>query len=572
MNNPIRVYYSDDFIATCTQKLFDQPFWVEDSDGNVEKLDESNRLVFLSYTLPALGFYNLPIGNKLSPIQVCGNIARDVSIKEFRDFVTYLFNRVPNGNRVLDRMTMQYSWFFDEKLLTSLRCIDKEPLKDTRFTAYRYYQNGVVKVSSKSDDVTLIPYEELDGFVWADHVIDRVFDAGSVGKYDQDSLLVDITEQPGNHFHKWCQNLCKSHNHDGTWTYNQNRFKALASGFGFLLHQYWGDHKCVILMDEDMKEGEANGRTGKSVVLNDALSFALNSEVIDAKAVSKKKVNNNQFIFNFVTKSTQYVCFDDACEDFDFSSLFSIITGSLLVNKKFGTMSQFHKSEKPKMSISSNHPIIGEGSSYDDRQHIVAVGSFYRVHKMELGKSPDKLHGGFLFDESWGDENWKEFDLFCVKTLQYYLHNGLVNTGVGDKYALNKLTASVGSGFLVSTLQRFLEDNVGKETYSHYVEGMNEDQKSRCLRDFVEEHLNGETYTPQQISQGLRLVAKHFSYHINVGMKDRPQKRFGADRKGVDLYVITDNKNPFNKPSVGVDEPQFPVTDEVLELFAGLSK
>ena len=198
-------------------------------------------------------------------------------------------------------------------------------------------------------------------------------------------------------------------------------------------------------------------------------------------------------------------------------------------------------------------------------------GTVYSI-EMGLGKSPDKLHGGYLFDEEWGDENWKEFDSFCVKALLYYLHNGLVNTGIGDKYHLNKLNASVGSGNLVSTLHRFLESNVGKETYSHYVDGMNDDEKDRCLRDFVEDHLNGETYTPQQITNGLHLVAKHFSYNINVGMKDRPQKRFGADRKGVNLYVITDSRNPFNKPSVDVVEPQFPVSDEVLELFSGLSK
>jgi len=572
MHNPIRVYYNPDFIASCIKSLFDNPFWDEDSDGNVDKLVDDNRLTYLSHTLPSFGFCNLPIGNKLVPIQINGNIAREVNHKDLRDFVIYLLNRVPNGNKVLDRMTMQYNHFFDEKVLTSLRCVDSEPLKDTRSTAYRYYLNGVVKVSSKSDSVTLLPYEELDGLVWADRVIDRVFKEGLVGNFAEDSFLDDITNTPGNHFHKWCQNLVKSRDHSGSWTYNRNRFKALASGFGYLLHQYWGDHKCVIFLDEDMTEGAANGRTGKSVVLNDALSHALKSEVIDAKTVSKKKSNGNQFLFNFLTPSTQYVCFDDACEDFDFSSLFSVITGPLQVNRKYGTMFQFSKNEKPKMSISSNHPILGEGSSYDDRQHLVAVGGFYRVHKMELAKSPDKIHGGFLFDEEWGDKNWEEFDLFCVKALLYYLHNGLVNTGVGDKYHLNKLNASVGSSSLVSTLHRFLEKNNGKETYDHSVDGMTDDEKDRCLRDFVEDHLNGETYTPQQISNGLHLVAKHFSYHINVGLKDRPQKRFGVDRKGVNLYKITDNKKPFNSFSVNVNEPQFPVSDEVLELFSGLSK
>ena len=57
-------------------------------------------------------------------------------------------------------------------------------------------------------------------------------------------------------------------------------------------------------------------------------------------------------------------------------SLFSIITGDLTVNAKFGKMSKFGKKEKPKMSISSNHPILGDGASYTDRQHIVPVRWF----------------------------------------------------------------------------------------------------------------------------------------------------------------------------------------------------
>ena len=38
------------------------------------------------------------------------------------------------------------------------------------------------------------------------------------------------------------------------------------------------------------------------------------------------------------------------------------------------------------MSISSTIPLLGM-VSYTDRQHIVSCGGFYRVHKMELGKT-----------------------------------------------------------------------------------------------------------------------------------------------------------------------------------------
>ena len=156
---------------------------------------------------------------------------------------------------------------------------------------------------------------------------------------------------------------------------DSKRFRSMLSAYGYLLHQHWNDYKCVIFVDEDMESGKANGRTGKSVVLNDSLSAALNTCVIDAKTISKKgnSSSSKDFAFTFVDQSTQHICFDDACEDFAFDSLFSIITGDLTTNAKFGKMSKFGKKEKPKMSISSNHPIEGDGASYTDRQHIVEV-------------------------------------------------------------------------------------------------------------------------------------------------------------------------------------------------------
>ena len=70
------------------------------------------------------------------------------------------------------------------------------------------------------------------------------------------------------------------------------------------------------------------------------------------------------------------------------------------------------------MGLSTNHAIIGDGSSYTDRQHIVEVGEFYRWHKMEKLQDPSKFHGGWLFDDEWSDRNWQEFDSFCVNSLR----------------------------------------------------------------------------------------------------------------------------------------------------------
>ncbi len=548
MYNSNQVFYQPEFVKSCTDAVWNTPFWGEGPDGDVLPFtkDTINTCVSIYYAnaLPNMGFYNLPVGNDLIPVQVKGNVIREIDDHQLKKFVLNVMGRVPGGDMIIDQMVYNFNRFFGSHNLSSLRVLHGwKEMKDSRSRAYRFYRNGVVEINSKDEAINLIAYEDLpeDTFVWVGKIIDRSFDPSLIGPFNQDEFLTDITDKPGNHFAKWCQNLCKSRQ-DSSWVYSPERFKSLASSFGYLLHQHWNDYKCVIFSDEDMVDGQANGRTGKSVVLHDALSHALDTAVIDAREMNSKRESN--FTFNFVTPSTQYICLDDASEDFAFKSLFSKITGPITINRKYGTMFQFGKNEKPKISISTNHPILGDGPSYQDRQHIVEIGGFYRFHKMEMNKTPDQFHGGWLFDEEWGDVNWQEFDAFCVNSLYYYLKNGLRGGGSGEKYRMNKLIASVGSAELVSTLHRFLEEFDNETAYQKSVDEMDELDKERCLDTFVSQYC-GDEYPINVLSDGLNQVARHYHYDINEGGKKRPQKRFGPNKKGVNLYRI---RSTFKSP------------------------
>lgn len=546
--NHTGVFYNPEFIADCIDKVLSQPFWVEQKDGSIVLDDKMSPSIYLGHTLPALGFCALPFGDEILHIQQNGNgLAREVDIHKLKEFVASVLNQIPSiGNLILDQMTQKYSHYFNQNVLTSLRMqFDMKPLRDSRRTAYRFYKNGVVEITREG--ASLRPYSSIDPdtFVWVEQVIGRDFDGSLVSEYDEDLFCSDIADRPGHQFHKWMQNLCRTLS--GTsWEYDANKFKSLASGFGYLLHQYWADHKVVCLVDEEMQEGEANGRTGKSVVVKDALKAAMNTAVIDAKKMSKKNSSSSSdFIFNFVKPSTQAISFDDACDDFNFNSLFSIVTGPMVVNRKYGKMFEFDEKNKPKLALSSNHPILGDGFSYVDRQHMIPVGNYYNYQKQFLGKTPDQLHGGWLFDEDWSKVDWQEFDALCVNSIRFYLTNGLVGGGASEKYRLNKLHSSVGSSDLTTTLARFLEENVGEETYAFSLDGMTDEQASRCLMDYVEDSLPSENFTLNQVSSGLGLVANHYGYKINVGLKGRPQGRFGPNKKGVNKYVITASSNPF---------------------------
>ena len=324
----------------------------------------------------------------------------------------------------------------------------------------------------------------------------------------------------------------------------------------------------MIFVDSDLEEGKANGRTGKSLVLDDALSHALESVTVEADSL--KKDRSSKFLFHGVNQSTQYICLDDACKDFEFSTLFSKITGPFTCEKKYGGIFQFSKSDKPKIGLSSNHPIVGEGSSFVDRQHIVEVGGFYRFHKMELKKDPHFLHDGWLFDEDWSDENWKEFDAFLAYSLLYYLKEGLLGGRTSNNYGYRKLVASVGSTSLVNVLQRFLDESeCGVTYYQKYVKEMDEDLKDLCLDEYVNMHLSEEDHSLKHLHTSLHSVADHFGYGVNRGKKVRPQKRFGPNKVGVNSYSI----NPPNKPfGSGVDDSskEDQIDEDTLKLFEDL--
>ena len=583
MANATKFFYDPEFVGACVSRILENPFW-EEQNGVIGELTDQSVDTWFSHTLPSCGFSNILMEKGLTAIQVRDNLVREVTIKQLVEFMQFVLSRLPEGNTVIDRLVQKYPKFLDKKVLTTLRILeDYAPLKDRRNRAYRFYKNGAVVITGSTNEVELVEYKDLDGFVYLNQIIDRDFNT-SLLNYNEEDLMDDSQDKPGYEFLKWMKNLCRDQV-DGEWILDTRRFRSMFSSYGYLLHQYWNDYKCVIFVDAEMESGKANGRTGKSVVLNDSLSAALNTCVVDAKTISKKKSSSSSkdFAFTFVDQSTQHICFDDACDDFDFNGLFSVITGDLTVNPKFGRMAKFGKKEKPKMSISSNHPILGEGPSYADRQHFVECGKFYQHHKMVLGKTPDKFHGGWLFDEDeWGTKNWEEFDATCVYALQFYLSHGLLGGGCSEKYSLSKLHSTVGSAELCSALYRLIQEYAGSgiRLYQKTLDGMSEEQKSRSVSAYLEANVPGEEFTPTQISSALGLVAKHYGFRVK-GLKeeDRMQKRFGPGAgKGVNSYLIGDSQTSFPKekvetnsvePETVVDEPvEEPVVEEPKSLVA----
>ena len=91
---------------------------------------------------------------------------------------------------------------------------------------------------------------------------------------------------------------------------SEERFNSLQSILGYLLHtnKELQENKIVILYDAEMGNShEANGGTGKTLLINGAIKQMRNVTVIDGKRYDSRP---NRFLYQNVNPSTNVVFFE----------------------------------------------------------------------------------------------------------------------------------------------------------------------------------------------------------------------------------------------------------------------
>tara|TARA_R110000803_G_scaffold185755_2_gene248120 strand:- start:3983 stop:6400 length:2418 start_codon:yes stop_codon:yes gene_type:complete len=403
----------------------------DDVDGNViekviTRLDEENKTyqfwtkndkgvikiipIFFKEFLETNGFNKFnPTGSKnFVFVKVTDNLIDHTSEKEIKDFVlSYLikledytvYNYFAEGTR-----------FFREEFLTLLSSIDVHFIEDDKDNAYLYYKNGAVQV--KHGDLKLIPYLDLGGFVWKDHVIDRDFKLCDSATCDYQKFILNISGG------------------------NELIVKSFRSTIGYLLHAWKNlSYSPAIILNDEVISDNPEGGTGKGLFMN-ALGHMKKLVVIDGKSFNFEK----SFAYQLVSADTQILCFDDVKKFFDFERLFSLVTEGLTLEKKNKDAIKipFHKS--PKVAITTNYAIAGEGSSFERRKWELELSQYYTN-----GMTPLVDLGKLMFGE-WDDDEWCAFDNYMIECLQIYMKYGLIKADFKNK-KLKSLIVSTNTDF-----------------------------------------------------------------------------------------------------------------------------
>ena len=379
-------------------------FWEIKTNNNGDKYAFIKDIKLFN-TVESAGFGKIYKDKSNYIIKVENKIMDTATIPQIKDFLRAIVEgrrySEANKNLILEKLVFHTGGILSDSSMEYLKTYDSLVKRDSKDKANLYYRNCFVQVD-KTRGAEVKEYSQLDGIIWKSQILQRDFKLLNSGEKKSD-------------FEIFLRNVMRG---------DLERFNAIKSAIGYLVHDYKNPVECkaVVLNDEKISDNP-NGRTGKSII-GKAIQKMRKSARIDGK-----NFKFDRFCFQMVELDTKVMDFNDVTKNFDFEKLFSIVTDELNVEKKNLPSFSLSFDESPKILISTNFTLKGEGASYRARMFELEFSDFYNDKHTPLND-----FGKTFFDE-WDEQEWLLFDNFMIHCVQFYLQNGLVET---DKINLNK--------------------------------------------------------------------------------------------------------------------------------------
>ena len=389
-------------------------------------------------------------------VKIISNKVTETSIEKIKDFVLdYLLKR---GEVDVWKYCANYPNLFSDKLLLMLDSVELMMLKDTKTKSFFAFKNGILEVDK--NQYKLIDYIDVNGYVWESQIIQR--DWVSLDDYQNEYM---------------------------TFIHNVSNREPLPieCSIGYLLSTYKNkmNNKAIILNDEVISQNPEGG-TGKGLFVQ-GLRQIRKVSILDGKTFDDKK----SFPYQTVSPETQILVFDDVLKNFNFENKFSLVTEGMTLERKNKDAIKLKVEDSPKMVISTNYAIKGEGNSHDRRRHELEIAQYYGKNM-----TPYDEFGRQLFDD-WDLEDFQKFDNYMIYCLQAFLKNGLVKQN-SKNLKLRK--------FIAETSMEFYE-------WAEDLEDLPRNRrlgKTEYYNKFIEEYQDFKRYL--RVQTFIKWVNKYCSY------------------------------------------------------------
>lgn len=453
-------------------------WWIGGNDKSPSvKISQAKLLRFLE----ARGFCKFYPKNSQQSVflRIQSNIAEEVTAEMMRDYVIKFIHRLPillpetrsieiPRGKLYSALVKSANIFFSKDKIECLKVVKPNFHKDKKTEVNFYFQNGYVTATREGR--TFQSYNKLDGVIWRKQRINRDFDE-------------TIDDPPDSEFGRFLMHVSNT---------DVDRYSALLTAVGYMLHRHKNRAcaKAIIMVDETCSDNP-EGRTGKSLFAT-ALEHIRNTETIDGKLFDFK----SQFSFQNIGMDTNIVVFDDVRKKFYFENLFHIITSGMEVERKGRDRIRYDFEDSPKILITTNYMVEGEGGSADERKAEYEFSSYFNPKW-----TPRDEFKHNLFDD-WDASEWASFDCFMVHCAIMYMIRGLQRSKTVN-IRMRKLLQETSQEFV-----DWMDDNF------NLIEGIFQ-KKHQLFDDFCDankeyrKRVEIGRFSQNRFTKWLRLYAQH---------------------------------------------------------------
>ncbi len=492
-----------------------EKFWIEentsDRSGNPKKTFEYNYVGAKNFFQNrGFGRYRLVDGLNWIYIHMDPPVVMKSDVCDARDFI-FGFAEQNCSQFVNNKLLQGGAQYIGDFQLQRLAFIQPAFLQPSRDEQYFYFADHVWHITH--DRVKEMGYESISHHIWADQR--KLISAKYLNqplitfRQEGDSFTYELSED-GRKCH-YLQFLINTSNF--TWRKkpedidpeellenNQHLLSKLCA-IGYMMMEAKDNNvtRAVIGMDGKQSEvGDSNGRSGKSLV-GELMRQVMTIAYLPGK---KPDLLSDAFVWNDIEENTRLVFIDDVLQNFNFEFLFPNITGDWTVNKKGGVRITYPFAKSPKIYIATNHAIKGTGSSFTDRQWLIAFSDFYN----DVHKPIDDF--GTLFFSEWDFEQWNLCWNMLACCVQLYLQYGVVQAP-GDRLLLRKLRQEIGEQMISWADEYFsAEEHIGHclvrkevfDSFMNYDPGMRKFITPTAFKDRIKKYCEwkGWVFNPQK--------------------------------------------------------------------------
>lgn len=437
-------------------------------------------------------------------------VVKIVEANDVRDFVTD-FTKSVAGEAVLNMIYKGGSQYLGPDKLSNIDFLTPNFEQPTRNKQMFWFENSCWEITAES--ITELDYTKTQVHIWAGQkksfAARKEKDLFIIDKEPSGKFIFNITET-GKKCH-FLQFLINTSNF--TWRKEKQRneqiqnngfsdinisdqefqdntehlvSKLCAIGYMLMEAKDRSVSRAVVAMDGKQSEvGASNGRSGKSI-LGEMFKQMMPTFFINGKT---KDIAGDNFIWNDLVEGMRCCFIDDVRPNFDFEFLFACITGDWKVNYKGGARATFPFQISPKIYLTTNHALNGDGSSFLDRQWLIAFSDYYsNEHK--------PIHDfGIMFFDDWDYEQWNLHWNLMAACIQTYLRYGVVEAP-DERLEARRLRQQIGEAFIMWADEYYSEESrIGgriarKMLYDSFLEYAPEQRKFCSSTAFKKKFIN----------------------------------------------------------------------------------